>query len=49
MTLTRDFKTTIKARVQRDPKFRKALLREAIDNAIAGNVDTSKAVLARPH
>ena len=45
MALTRDFKTTVKARVQRDPKFRKALLREAIESAIAGDVDTGKAVL----
>ncbi len=27
MALTRDFKTTIKVRVQRDPTFRTALLR----------------------
>lgn len=45
MALTRDFKTTVKARVQRDPKFRKALLREAIESMIAGDVDTGKAVL----
>ena len=45
MALTRDFKTTVKARVQRDPKFRKALLREAIDSMIAGDVDSGKAVL----
>ena len=45
MALTRDFKTTVKARVQRDPKFRKALLREAIESAIAGDLDTGKAVL----
>jgi len=29
MALTRDFKETIRARVKRDPGFRKALLREA--------------------
>jgi DNA-binding phage protein len=45
LALTRDFKTTVKARVQRDPKFRKALLREAIESAIAGDLDTGKAVL----
>lgn len=45
MALTRDFKATVTARVQRDPKFRKALLREAIESAIGGDVDTGKAVL----
>ncbi len=45
MALTRDFKTTVKARVQRDPKFRKALLREAIESAIAGDLATGKAIL----
>ena len=45
MALTRDFKTTVKARVQGDPKFRKALLREAIESAIAGDLDTGKAIL----
>jgi DNA-binding phage protein len=45
MALTRDFKTTVKGRVQRDPKFRKALLREALESAIAGDVDTGKSVL----
>lgn len=30
MTLTRDCKETIRARVQRDPGFREALLREGI-------------------
>jgi DNA-binding phage protein len=45
MALTRDFKATVKARVQRDPKFRRALLREAIESMIAGDVDTGKAVL----
>ena len=45
MALTRDFKTTVKGRGQRDPKFRRAVLREAIESAIAGDVDTGKAVL----
>ena len=33
MPLTREFKETIRARVQRDPKFRKELLREDIATA----------------
>ncbi len=45
MALTRDFKETIRARVKRDPGFRKALLREGIENFLSGDVDTGKFVL----
>jgi DNA-binding phage protein len=45
MTLTRDFKETIHARVQRDPGFRQALLREGIENFLAGDVETGKIIL----
>lgn len=45
MTLTRDFKETILARVKRDPGFRKALLREGIENFLAGDVETGKMIL----
>jgi DNA-binding phage protein len=45
MPLTRDFKQTIVARVQRDPAFRTALLREGIECMLAGDVDTGKTVL----
>jgi DNA-binding phage protein len=45
MPLTRDFKNTIQARVKRDPGFRKALLREGIENFIAGDVETGKIIL----
>ncbi len=45
MPLTRDFKETIRARAQRDPKFRQALLREAIECVINGDLATGKAVL----
>jgi hypothetical protein len=45
MPLTRDFKETIKARAQRDPAFRRALLREAIETMLAGDLHTGKAVL----
>ena len=38
--LTRDFNETIQARVKRDPGFRKALLREGIENFISGYVET---------
>ena len=45
MPLTRDFKETIRARVERDPGFRKALLREAIENFLSGDVETGKIIL----
>lgn len=45
MALTRDFKETIRARVKRDPGFRKALLREGIENFLSGDVDTGKIIL----
>lgn len=45
MALTRDFKETIQARVQRDPAFRKALLREGIECFLSGDVETGKIVL----
>ena len=45
MALTRRFKQTIQARVKRDPAFRKALLREAIESFLAGDVETGKTVL----
>lgn len=45
MALTRDFKETVLARVQADPKYRDALLREGIEYMLAGNVDTGKAIL----
>ena len=45
MALTRDFKETIKARADRDPAFREALLIEAVELLLEGDVDTGKAVL----
>ncbi|MGA3230403.1 MAG: transcriptional regulator [Candidatus Binatus sp.] len=45
MPLTRDFKETIRARVQRDPKFRKELLREGVEAMLAGDVATAKTIL----
>lgn len=45
MALTRDFKQTVQARVKRDPAFRKALLREAIESFLSGDVETGKTVL----
>ena len=45
MALTQDFKETIRARAQRDTKFRQALLREAVECILNGDLDTGKAVL----
>jgi putative addiction module killer protein len=45
MPLTRDFKETVKARAERDPEFRAALLTEAVEQMLSGDVDTGKAVL----
>ena len=45
MTLTRDFKDTVRSRVLRDAAFRKELLRESVESFLAGDVETGKAVL----
>ena len=45
MPLTKDFKETVRARLIRSPGFRKAVLQEAIDGLLAGDVDTGKALL----
>ena len=45
MPLTHDFKETIRARVQSDPKFRRAMLKEAVELILNGELDTGKAML----
>ena len=45
MALTRDSRETIKARIERDPAFRKELLVEGIESFLSGDVDTGKAIL----
>ena len=45
MALTRDFKLTVAARAQRDPKYRQALFTEALNAYLAGDTRTGKAVL----
>jgi len=45
MPLTRDFKQTVRARVERDPKFRRELLREGVEAMLAGDVATAKTIL----
>ncbi len=45
MPLTRDFKETIRDRAARDPKFRKELLREALEAMLSGEIAVAKTVL----
>ena len=45
MALTRDFKETIKARAQRDPAFRRELLREGVESMLNGELQTGTVVL----
>ncbi len=45
MPLTHDFKETIRARAQRDPAFRQALLRNAVECILQGDLVTGKTVL----
>ena len=45
MALTREFKATVLARVQADPAFRDALLKEGIETMLTGDVDTGKSIL----
>ena len=45
MSLTRAFKETIQARIERDPAFREELLKEGVECLLSGDVDTGKAVL----
>jgi len=45
MPLTRDFKETIQERARHDAAFREALLKEAVDALLSGDVETGKTVL----
>ena len=45
MALTRSFKETVRARVQRDPAFRGELFKEGIRCFLSGDVDTGKIIL----
>ena len=45
MPLTRDFKETIRDRAQRDPRFRKELLREALEAMLSGEIAAAKTIL----
>jgi DNA-binding phage protein len=45
MALTRDFKETVLARVERDPAFAKELLEEATTLLISGEAETARVIL----
>ena len=45
MVLTKSFKDLVQRRVEQDPGFAAALLREGIDCLLAGDVDTGRAIL----
>jgi len=45
MPLTRDFKQTIRARAQRDLRFRKELLRMGLEAMLSGDITLAKTIL----
>jgi hypothetical protein len=45
MPLSRSFKTTVRERVQQDPRFGEELFREAVESLLSGDLDTGKAIL----
>ena len=47
MALTTSFNDTVRRRLQENPEFRRALLKEAVGCMLEGDVDTGKSVLRR--
>ena len=45
MALTRDFRDTVRERAQRDPEFRRALLEEAVNAMITGEVEAGRSIM----
>jgi len=45
MALTRNFRESIQARVRRDARFRRELLREGVESLLSGDVETGKTIL----
>jgi len=45
MAIIRNFKETVQTRALHDPAFREGLLKESIDNMLAGDIETGKALL----
>jgi hypothetical protein len=45
MALTKDFRETIRDRAQRDAGFRRALLQEAVELLLSGDVETGQSLV----
>jgi DNA-binding phage protein len=45
MVLTRDYRESVRERMERDPAFRRALLQDAVEVMISGEVDLAKTLL----
>ena len=45
MPLTHDFRETVRARAQAEPKFRQALLREAVESILNGELSMGRSIL----
>lgn len=45
MPLTKDFRDTIRERAQRDTSFRRALLSEAVEALLSGDVETGQGLI----
>jgi DNA-binding phage protein len=45
MPLTRDFRTTVIPRIRKSQTFRRALLREAVECLLSGEIDVGKSML----
>lgn len=45
MVLTKNFRETVQARAKRDPAYREAMLTEAVDSFLSGDVEVGKAML----
>lgn len=43
--MTRDFKETVRARIERDPAFREILLEEGAECLLTGDVEARKSIL----
>ena len=47
MALSKSFNETVRVRLQKSEKFRRALLREALDAMLGGNLETGKSLLRK--
>jgi hypothetical protein len=45
MALTHDFRETVRARIGRDPAFRKAILRDGVESFLTGEFALGKELL----